>query len=117
MFYNARLYLRDWWILSSIAGGAICLIISLWYALQHLPAASEPIFLHYSSIFGVDLVGEWWKMLFLPVTGLLILLINGLASWWLFGTERVVARFIMFWAALFELAILFEVMFIVRLNS
>ena len=117
MSYSVRLYLRDRWILSSIGGSALCFIITLWYALRHIPATGEPIFLHYSSIFGVDLVGEWWKLLFIPGLGLLMLLGNGLISWRIFGAERAVARFIMLCTTALELALLFEVMFIVHLNS
>ena len=117
MFYSARLYLRDRWIGSSVAGGTLCFIMSLWYALRHIPAAGEPIFLHYNSIFGVDLVGEWWKLLFIPGLGLLMLLANGLISWRIFTTERVAARFIMLCTTVLELALWLEVMFIVHLNS
>lgn len=35
-----------------------------------------PIILHYNVYFGVDVIGAWWQIYFLPLIGLLILIVN-----------------------------------------
>lgn len=36
----------------------------------------EMVILHYNVYFGIDVVDVWWKILFLPLTGLIIWLVN-----------------------------------------
>ena len=38
-----------------------------WYVVSNIHSSSGQIFLHYTSLFGVDLVGEWWKIFYLPI--------------------------------------------------
>lgn len=37
---------------------------------------SEPIILHYNIYFGVDLIGEWYRIFFLPASATILMLIN-----------------------------------------
>lgn len=37
---------------------------------------AEPIILHYNIYFGVDLIGEWYRIFFLPAIATVLLLIN-----------------------------------------
>jgi len=52
----------------------------------------DPIFLHYNVLFGVDFIGPWWKVLFLPLTSVIILLVNGLLGWALFSRDKFIAH-------------------------
>lgn len=55
-----------------------------------------PIILHYNVYFGVDVIGAWWQVYFLPLIGLVILLLNSVLGY-LFYTqkERMVAHLLM----------------------
>jgi len=69
--------------------------IFVWFwLLWQIGPVSEPIFLHYNILFGVDYIGEWWRVLFLPLIGLIILLVNGILGWILYGKDKFLAQFL-----------------------
>jgi len=41
-----------------------------------IPGGEEYLFLHYNILFGVDKIGESWKVFYVPLLGLFILIIN-----------------------------------------
>lgn len=52
-----------------------------------------PIILHYNVYFGVDVIGSWWQVYFLPLIGMLILSINTLLGYSFYQQkERVIAH-------------------------
>lgn len=116
MFYSPRLYFRDWRINVPLAGSVILQAIMWWYVAARISPTSEQIFLHYNIIFGIDLVGEWWKMFYLPASGAGILLVNYLLSYFLYGSDRLLARLISFLTVFIEILLLVGIVLIVRLN-
>jgi len=92
MLYPLKLYFRhlpNLIILSlSLATNIAIWVWLLWQIRPH----DEQIFLHYNILFGVDYVGEWWRILFLPISGLAILLVNGAIGWSLFGKDKFYAQ-------------------------
>ncbi len=55
-----------------------------------------PIILHYNVYFGVDVIGDWWQIYFMPLIGLLILSVNSILGYLFYQqTERVVAHLLM----------------------
>jgi len=74
---------------------SLFLNLATWiWLLWQIGPTPEPIFLHYNILFGVDLVGPWWKVLYLPITGIIILLVNGTLGWLLFGRDKFIAQFL-----------------------
>ncbi len=55
---------------------------------------SYPIPLHYTILGGVDLLGEWYRLLVLPLTGLLILLINAALGFISYKREKLLSYFL-----------------------
>ena len=53
----------------------------------------EFIFLHYNVLFGVDRVGPWWHIFFLPVAGLFVLLTNAIVGWLFHEKDPLVGYF------------------------
>lgn len=54
------------------------------------------IILHYNVYFGVDVIGEWWQVYFLPLIGLLIIAVNTiLGDLFYQKKERLVAHLLM----------------------
>ena len=76
VFYNPKLYLRDYWVGPVFLGSVLAQIVMWWYLLVNIHPTVEQIFLHYNSVFGIDLIGNWWQIFYLPAGGLLILVIN-----------------------------------------
>ena len=67
---------------------AIIINLILWgYLAFNIHPKTEPIFLHYTALFGVDLVGAWYRLYFLPLGGLIIILLNFLLGWRLYQRD------------------------------
>lgn len=67
--------------------------IATWsWLLWQIKPQGEPIFLHYNILFGVDYVGEWIKILYIPLAGLMIFLVNAILGWILFSRDKFVSQ-------------------------
>lgn len=116
MIYRLKVFLKDPWIIIPLAI-AIAGQVFLWlYIFLRLGSASDQIFLHYNIIFGVDLVGEWWKILYLPVGGFMIILVNFFLSFFCYGNDKIISRLISFCAGIFELFIVWAAYLMVEIN-
>lgn len=86
------------------------------YIFIKLGGKSDILFLHYNIIFGVDLIGAWWRILFLPLAGLFILLANFLAAIFCYNKDKIVSRFLTTFACVFEIFLAIAVYFTVDIN-
>lgn len=99
MFYSPKVYWQDKWV---CIPAAVCLffeLLMLIYAAIYVRATSDLVFLHYNVVFGVDLIGEWWKVLYIPFSSLAIFVVNFGLSWWVYGQDKTLGRFLTFVAA------------------
>lgn len=86
--YPIKLYLKKRPNLIMLSLGLL-LNIALWLWLRiHIGSDTQQVFLHYNILFGVDLIGPWFKIFYLPMTGLAIFLFNGILAWLLFPRDR-----------------------------
>ena len=89
--YPLKLYLK---YLPNLIMLSLALVINIavwvWIFITIQPQ-SETIFLHYNILFGVDYIGEWWRVFFMPMTGLLIFVLNFLVGWALFHKDKFVS--------------------------
>lgn len=85
--YPLKLYIKNLpnriFLLSSVLVNLCTWVWLLW----HIRPQQELIFLHYNVMFGVDFIGEWWRVLFVPIAGLIILLVNGALGWFFFQKD------------------------------
>ena len=86
------------------------------YIIVKLRFTGEQAFLHYNNIFGIDLVGSWWKALLLPIGGLLVLVINYLLGLYCYNTDKVISRLIVLSAGLFQIFLVWAVYLLVEIN-
>ncbi|MFB6226419.1 MAG: hypothetical protein ABEJ02_03630 [Candidatus Paceibacteria bacterium] len=114
--YPLKLYLKDLpnKVMFSL-GLVINILIWVWLA-WHITPQEEPIFLHYNILFGVDLVGQWWKVYVLPFVGLLIFLVNGFIGWLSFHKDRYIAYFLNATAIICQIFIFVSAYLLVFLN-
>ena len=116
MFYSPKVFWTDKWI---YVPGVIALIfeVLIWlYAAFYVRGAAEPVFLHYNVVFGVDLIGEWWKVLYVPMSGFIIFLINFILAWWVYGQDKILARFFTFITACLNIFLALAFYLLVGLN-
>ncbi len=70
---------------------AVLINTGIWaYILVVFPPRSETVFLHYNILFGVDLVGPWWRLLLIPIFGLGIIITNVLLSWFTYKYDQLI---------------------------
>ena len=87
-----------------------------WYLIANIRPSSDQIFLHYNMVFGIDLVGNWQKIFYLPAGGLLIFLVDYLASWYFYSYDKFLSRLLSFWSVLLQFFLAFAVWLIANLN-
>ncbi|MEK7131265.1 MAG: hypothetical protein AAB797_00835 [Patescibacteria group bacterium] len=116
MFYSPKLYFRDLWISAPLLG-VILIQIFLWvYLISSIGSDAGQIFLHYNIIFGVDLVGDWWKIYFIPLAGILVILLNYIFSDLLYSVDKFLSRLLSCWVLFFHLFLMIGAILLVRLN-
>lgn len=116
MFYLLKIFFKDPWVLAPLIVSALSQSFMWFYILHNLGGRSDNLFLHYNIIFGVDLVGSWWKILFLPMGGLVIILVNYLLSLWLYNIDKVVARMLTIFCGVFLVFLSLAAYLIVDIN-
>jgi len=76
-----------------------------------------PIILHYNVYFGVDVIGAWWQVYFLPLVGLAILGINAILGYLFYQQrERIVAHLLMLATFIAQVGITIAVICLLIIN-
>ena len=116
MLYYIKLYLRDWWINSFLIATVLFQVFIWVYLIMNIGPDLDRVFLHYNIIFGVDLVGPWWKLYYLPLVGFIMLIINTAFSYFIYKTDKFLSRLLSFWSVFIHVFLLISVLILVRLN-
>ena len=116
MFYLLKVFFKDPWVLIPLVVTAVSQLFMWPYFFYELGSGRDILFLHYNIIFGVDLVGEWWRMLFLPLGGLVIFLVNYSLALLFYNTDKTAARILAVFAAVFALFVAWAVYLTVDIN-
>jgi hypothetical protein len=116
MFYPIKLYFKHLPHLIILPLSLALNLVNWVWLLWKIRPQVDPIFLHYNILFGVDYVGEWWRILFLPLAGLLIFLINGTIAWIIFSKNKFAAELLNFAALLCQIFLLVAGALLVFLN-
>ncbi|PIR04029.1 MAG: hypothetical protein COV59_02485 [Candidatus Magasanikbacteria bacterium CG11_big_fil_rev_8_21_14_0_20_39_34] len=96
---------------------ALLMNISLWvWLFLDIGPREEQIFLHYNILYGVDLIGTWGKVLYLPIIGLCILIINAFLGWLLFERSKVPAYLLSLSSVVCHIFLLLAAYLLVFLN-
>jgi len=114
--YPIKLYVKHLPTLLFI-GISLLLNIFTWiWLLIEIRPQTEPVFLHYNILFGVDFVGEWWQALYLPISGLAIIVVNAAMGWLLFSRDKFLAQILNGISLFCQLFLLFAAALLVFLN-
>jgi len=96
--------------------------VAAWLALtikfkQIIPANSDGIVpLHYNVYLGIDLQGNWWRSLLMPLVGLLFLIFNYLLALALFHKKNLISYFLIATNFLLQIIIFSASIFTLLLN-
>lgn len=76
----------------------------------------EAIPLHYNVLFGVDLLGPWYQVFYLPILGALVLAANLSFERLVYAREKILSTFFLSATLIVETALFVAVVLIVLLN-
>ena len=98
--------------------GALVLNGAIWAMIAFfIRPVDFPIILHYNVYFGVDVIGAWWQVYFLPVIGLIVLLVNSTLGYLFYGQkERIVAHLLMLATFIVQIVITVAVASVLLIN-
>lgn len=116
MLYSPKLYVRDLWIAVPGALSLLAQAVILFWIMRNVHPTAEQIFLHYNIIFGVDLIGEWWKIYYLSIFAVLAFMLNYALSFWFYVKDRFLSRMLSLFTLMVELFLLLGAWFIIGLN-
>lgn len=114
--YSIKLYFKHWPNLIMLPLAFLLNLATWFWLLLQIKPQTDPIFLHYNILFGVDYIGEWWKVLYLPIAGLFIFLVNGILGWVLFSKDKFATQLLNFMSVLCQVFILIAAALLVFLN-
>lgn len=96
---------------------AFLLNIASWiWLFWHIGPQDEQIFLHYNVLFGVDLIGPWSQMFYLPISGIVILILNAVIGWLFFRDDKFVSQVFNAVSVVAQIIILIAASLLVFLN-
>lgn len=114
--YPIKLYIKNIPNLIMIPLALVLNITNWIWLLWEIRPQEELIFLHYNILFGVDLIGPWWKVLFLPIVGFVIILVNIILGWFLFGKDKFFAHILNFISVFCQIFLLIASLLLIFLN-
>lgn len=117
IFYPPKLFFRDLWISVPLIGVLLIQIFLWWDLVANIRPDVGQVFLHYNIIFGVDLVGDWWQIFYMPLAGIMVIMVNFLFSSLSYSFDKFLARLLSFWVLFFHLFLMASIIFLVKLNS
>lgn len=100
-----------------LLGSNLLMNIAIWVWLAwYISPQKDPIFLHYNVLFGVDLVGQWWRVFIIPLVGLFIILVNAVIGWTTFHKDKFIAYFLSSTALVCQIFLFISAYLLVFLN-
>lgn len=89
--YPIKLYLKYKPNLIMLSLAVLANIFTWFWIIFRIKPQEDLIFLHYNILFGVDYIGEWWRVFYIPTIGLLILFVNFVIGWVLFSKDKFIS--------------------------
>ncbi|HPN54867.1 MAG TPA: hypothetical protein PLB52_02935 [Candidatus Moranbacteria bacterium] len=98
--------------------GALILNLVNWGLIAYfIRPVDFPIILHYNVYFGVDVIGDWWQVYYLPLIGLIILLANTILGYLFYKQkERIVAHLLMLATFIAQIGVTIAVSCLLMIN-
>ncbi|MFH1564683.1 MAG: hypothetical protein ABIC82_02415 [bacterium] len=84
---------------------------------RFLAGQEESIILHYNIYFGIDKIGDWTNIYYLPLIGLAILFINLLGGYLLYQKDKLISYFFLSVAFLVQILLILATFFIIVVNQ
>jgi len=74
------------------------------------------IYLHYNIYFGIDSIGEWYKVFIIPALGLIIILLNNILAYAFYLKEKIISYTLNVSQLILQIILLAAAVFVILLN-
>lgn len=96
---------------------AALLNIGSWVALYtFLPYSDLPVILTYNIYFGISLIGAWYQLFFLPLSGSICLMLNATLGILLHRKEPILINMLQFATVMIQLILMAATVLIIQIN-
>ena len=112
-----KLFLLNKYVCLTIALAGLAHLVLWWFIIIEARSGLETLILHYTTEFGVDLLGPWSASLSLPVIGFIFLICNIALAFFLYRRYPVLSYLLLVAAFLVQVMLSVAAYFIVSLNS
>ena len=116
MHYPVRLYLKHPPHAIMLTLSVVLNIVSLIWLLVRIHPQEQNVFLHYNILFGVDELGVWWQVFYVPLTAAVILMTNTVLSWFLYQKDKLISYVLLGMTCLCEIFLFIVTALLVFLN-
>jgi len=114
--YPIKLYFQKFSIGGFFAAGLLLNVYSWLWLWLYIPQELDQLFLHYNILFGVDLIGSYGQAFLVPLSGLIILLLNTIVGWVLYKKDKFIAQVLILMAAIAQVFLAIQSYLLVLLN-
>jgi len=115
--YPLKLYIQNI-SLAILLGLSLVLNLLTWVWLWvQIPRDESQLFLHYNVLFGVDNIGDSWHIFYVPLIGLIILMLNTVLGWVLFKKDKFIAQLLSFVSLVCQIYLFISAVLLVFLNG
>ncbi len=111
-----KLYFKDPWILVPHFLIVFLQVVMWWKGYMFRVSSSDQVFLHYTSVFGVDMVGGASQIYYIPLIGIVGIFVVVALSLFLYRNEQFLARLLVCSCFVMHLVLVSALWFIVGLN-
>ncbi|MDP3244544.1 MAG: hypothetical protein Q8M83_02695 [bacterium] len=112
-----RFFFKDALVLSLFILAAFLNVASWLSLMWQINAKHATFFLHYTVYFGVDWTGQWYKIFFVPLVGLLILLGNFIAAFIFYHSRKIISYLLVLAAVFAQVLVLLQSVLLILMNS
>lgn len=117
IFHKKNIFFQDNLIRIGFSISLFFIVASLLSLYFLIAPQAEPLALRYSIYFGIDLIGPWWSIFFLPLVGLLVFIVNFSLAHSLFLKSRTLSNFLVIGCSTFQFFLLIITLLIILLNK
>ena len=115
-----KVFIKNKYILPCVIF-SLLLNILIWLLLYlKIGNQTESIALHYNIYFGIDMIGSWYKILMIPLGGIIILIYNWIISYFIYkqNNENIFLGYLLNFSSLFiHIILIISSILILIINS
>ena len=113
----AKPYWKDKQIMGILFLSALLNIFIWIFLLQNQKENTHPVILHYNLFFGVDYLGDYKNIYLIPLSGLIIIIVNSILGHLLYLKEKLASYFLVFIIFIIQVFLLIDSYLIIKINS